>query len=374
MSAAQHFADTVIVPDARAWERAGQVPRSALRAAADAGLTGLLVAPEHGGVAISKPAFMRVLATLAAADMATTFVLVVHNNLAQAVSTRAPVALRRRWLPDMLAGSAQGAFLLTEPDAGSDAAAIRTRAVRDGSGWRIDGAKAWVTAGTSADLLSVYVQTDPDAGARGIAAFLLAADTPGIRRLPAYDMLGGHALGAAGFEFDGVAVSADELMVAPGEGFGAAMAGIDLARAGVAAMCCGMLDASLGLALARAGERHAFGRPLADFQGLQWQLADVATDLEAARLLVAAAADALQGGRPATLPAAHAKKFATRVALNGISTCMQVLGASGLRHDTALPRHLTGARIAQYLDGTTEIQNVVISRALFGRPRAPAGD
>ncbi|MEM8768009.1 MAG: acyl-CoA dehydrogenase family protein [Pseudomonadota bacterium] len=363
---ARSFAKQVAAPNAAAWEAERQLPRTILKAAAEKGLTGLLV-PEHlGGKAHSATALAQILEALASVDLALAFSLVVHNNHMGAIARFGSPALQERYLPELMTVERLGAFLLTEPEGGSDAAAIRTRAENTANGWRISGRKAWVTNGTEADLLSVYAQTDPAAGWRGIAAFLVEADTPGVIREDAYDLVGGHALGACGFRFEDCLVPAENLLVPPGEGFKAAMAGIDLARAGVAAMCTGMLAASLAIAVDYLANRDAFGARLSTRQGLQWQLADVATDLEAMRLLTYAATAALDAERFAAIAAAHAKKFATRAALSGVSTCMQALGANGLKQEYPLARHLAGAKIAQYLDGTTEIQNIVISRDLFG--------
>lgn len=365
LDAAAAFAREVVAPGAARWERDRAVPPGVLRDAASRGLCALLVAREDGGAALGCRDTARVMEILSGACMAFAFGLVVHNNLAGAISRLGTREQKARYLPPMLAGRLVGAFLLTEPDAGSDAAAIATRATRDGNGWVLDGAKAWCSNATTAGVLSVYAQTEPGAGARGIASFLVDADAPGVTREPAYEMLGGHALGAGGFRFDACRVGADAVLAPPGEGFRAAMAGIDLARAVLAAMCCGILDAGLAHALAYARGREMFGRTTADFQGVQWMLADVATDLEAARLLAGAAAGALDAGERATVAAAHAKKFASRAALRGLAECMQVMGAAGLRHDHPLARHLACAKIAAYLDGATEIQNVVIARALL---------
>lgn len=362
---ASSFADGVAVAQAAGWEAARALPRAVLKDAAKQGLTGLLVPEALGGKAHSATALAQVLEALAAADLALAFSLVVHNNHMSSIARYGSEALQGRYLRELMTVERLGAFLLTEPEGGSDAAAIRTRAELTEGGWRLSGRKAWVTNGTDADLLSVYAQTDPAAGWRGIAAFLVEADTPGVIRESAYELVGGHALGACGFRFEDCLIPTENLLVAPGEGFKAAMAGIDLARAGVAAMCTGMLEASLAIAVDYVSHREAFGAPLATRQGLQWQLADVATDLEATRLLTYAATAALDAERSAAVVAAHAKKFATRAALSGVSTCMQALGANGLKQTYPLARHLTGAKIAQYLDGTTEIQNVVISRDLF---------
>ncbi|MEZ5261629.1 MAG: acyl-CoA dehydrogenase family protein [Acidimicrobiales bacterium] len=364
---ARSFARDVVAPNAATWELERALPRQAVRDACEAGLGGLLVPTGLGGAGLGTAAVADVLATLAAADLAFTFVLVVHNNLAGSIARRG-TERQRELLGPMIAGERLGAFLLTEPQGGSDAANIGTTARRDGDGWVLDGAKAWITAATHADVLATYAQTEPGSGARGIAAFLVDAATEGVDRTEPYAMLGGHAMGAGGFTFDGAAVDGDALYVPPGEGFRAAMEGIDAARAIVAAMCCAMLQTALDAAVAHTSGRAAFGRTIADFQGVQWTLADVATDLAAARHLARDAAEAVELRRgDAPVAAAHAKKFATRVAMVGITACMQVMGADGLRHDHPLARHLAGVKIAQYLDGATEIQNVVIARHLFGR-------
>jgi alkylation response protein AidB-like acyl-CoA dehydrogenase len=180
-------------------------------------------------------------------------------------------------------------------------------------------------------------------------------------------MLGGHALGACGFTFEGVRVADDAMFLAPEQAFKGAMNGINIARIAVGAMCCGMMQRSLETALEATRARPAFGGHVADFQGVQWMLADMATDLEAARLLTYRAAELFDAGADATLAAAHAKKFATRAALRRIAEAMQVMGAIGFRHDAGHPlaRHLACAKMAEWLDGATEIQNVVIARALL---------
>ena len=367
---AQSFASQHVVANAQAWERERRLPREMFLAAAEAGLCGLVVARALGGHGLGVAAMARVVEVLAAADMAFTFAIVVHNNLAGNIARNGSDEQRARYLPDLLAGRRIGAFLLTEPKGGSDAAAIECSALSDGDDWRLHGEKAWVTNAATADVLSVYAQSDAAKGWRGIACFLIPADADGVERLPAYELLGGHALGAGGFRFENARVPARDVLLGPGQGFKAAMAGIDFARVNVAAMCCGMLQSGLDAAFKRMAGREAFARRLSDFQGLQWQLADVATDLQASRLLAYDAARALDAGEPATLAAAHAKKFATRVALPGLSQCMQAMGAEGLKQDHPLARHLAAAKIAQYLDGTTEIQNVVIARELakqYGR-------
>ncbi|MEX2480524.1 MAG: acyl-CoA dehydrogenase family protein [Gammaproteobacteria bacterium] len=364
LAAAAAFARTTIAPAAEGWHDAGSVPRAFFERAAAAGLAGLVVPASDGGRGLGVAGFAAVLAVLARECMASTFALVVHNNLAAAIARHGSPAQRARYLEDMLEGRAVGAFLLTEPGVGSDAQAITTRAERTADGWVLNGAKAWISNAVLADVLCVYAQTEPGSGARGIACFLVDASSPGVQRLPAYALLGGQALGTGGFEFHDCRLGDEAVLHRPGVAFRAALGGIDVARLAVAAMCCGMLERALEVALDYTAARPAFGGSIGDFQGIQWKLADCATDLEAARALTARATSVADSGAPATLLAAQAKKFASEVAFRQIANCMQVMGAAGLGRNYPLVRQLAAAKIAQYLDGATEVQNVVIARAL----------
>lgn len=359
---AADFTNSRVARQAEAWELDRAMPEPTLRQAIAEGFGGLLVSAQLGGHGASFTDAARILETIAGGDLAFAFSLVVHNNLAANLARNGTSEQRSRFLRRMLAGETLGAFCLTEPGAGTDAAAIATRARREASGWVLNGAKAWVTNAVAADLFCVYAQTDPAAGSAGIAAFLVERSTPGLTVEPPYTMLGAHAMGTSGAFLNDVRLGEDMLLLPPGRGFKGAMAGIDLARVLLSAMTCGILERAFNEALAYAAGRQAFGRPVIEYQGLQWKLAEVATDLEAARLLTYRAAKLLDEGAPATLAAAHAKKFSTRAALAGVSACMQSMGAVGLRSDRPLARHLAAAKVAEYLDGTTEVQNIVIAR------------
>lgn len=364
------FGAEVIEPGAESWDAAGSVPREFFQHAASRGLCRLLVPTPLGGLGLDLGRLVPVLAALAQHCMASTFALVVHNNLAGAIARYGSDAQQARYLEPLMRGEKIGAFLLTEPGAGSDAAAITTTATAIDNGWLIAGEKAWISNAQHADVLSVYARTDVADGARGIAGFLLDADLPGSSRTPGYALLGGHALGTGGFSFADVKLGADAVLHAPGTAFAAAMRGIDIARVGVAAMCTGTLARSLDVALEYTAARPAFGQRVGDFQGVEWMLAECATDLEAARALTARAAGLIDRGEAgASVAAAHAKKFASRAAFTRIADCMQVMGAAGLSRDYPLARHLAAAKMAQFLDGATEIQNVVIARGLKQTPR-----
>ena len=363
---ASAFAREQVVPEAEAWERKRKMPVETLRSAA-AQFGGLLVPRDKGGSGASVTAASRVLEEIAKADLAFAFSLVVQFNMTGTVAKAGTENQRRRFLPDLLEGKRICAFCLTEPEAGTDAAALTTQARAQGDDWRLDGEKAWVTNGVAADLLCIFAQAEGEPGPRNIAAYLVEGDNPGLERFPAYELMGGHAMGTSGLRLRGCEISGADRLFEPGAGFRAAMAGINLARVLLSAMCCGILEAGLDTALAYTGKRKAFGKPIIAFQGLQFELAEVATRLEAARLLTYSAAAALDRGEQASVPAAHAKKFATRAAFDGLADAMQAMGGNGFKRDHPLARQLANAKMAQYLDGTTEVQNVVIGRALAER-------
>ena len=251
LEAAREFAAGYLEKHAADWELSRSMAKEFFLAASDAGLCGLLVRPNQGGKGIGFTTLLQVVETLAYVDFASTFALIVHNNHVRAIGTTGTVEQIQEWLPEMIAGKRIGAFLLTEPQGGSDAAAIRTNALMDGTGFVLNGEKAWVTNSTHADLLNVFAQTNPGSGASGIASFQVPADSAGVTRIPPYDMLGGYAIGAGGFRFENVRVEADQVLVPPGQGFKVAMSGIDIARTVVAGMCCGMLESSIDCVMPR---------------------------------------------------------------------------------------------------------------------------
>lgn len=364
VDAAQKFTAEHVTPNAGDWERDRIYPRDAQLAAAARGLGGVLVPQADGGQGASFSAACRVFEELAYGCMAFTFSMVVHNNFALSLASNGSDALKRKFLPDLIACRKIGAFLLTEPGMGSDAQAVACMARPDGDGWVLDGEKAWISSASHAGVLSIYAQTDPAKGWRGIMCFMIEAERAGVHRVGPYAMAGGHALGTGGFRFEGVRLTQDDVLIPQEAAFKAAMGGIDSARFFVAAMCTGMLRAALDRSLEYVAERPAFGKTVGDFQGIQWMLADVATDLEATRLLTYSAASRWDAGLNASMEAAHAKKFATRAALTRLADCMQVMGANGFMVEEVAARHFACAKMAQYMDGTTEIQNVVIARGL----------
>ena len=358
------FASEHLQPNAEHWEQTRQQPEKTLRMAISQ-FAGVLIPRDLGGNGGSAATISRVYEELAKVDIGFTGALAVHNNVTVAASLIEDTSLHDRYLNKLMSGEAIGAFLLTEPGVGSDATAIEMSALEKNGKYIINGSKAWVTNGVNADLLAVFAQTIPGSSAKGIAGFAIEADTPGVSAKPAYNMLGSHAMGVNELTFSNCTADAESMAFAPGAGFKAAMYGINVARFGVAAMCNGALEGGLNTAVEYARERETFGRPIIKHQGLQWQLAEVTTQLEASRMLTYRVAEIMDNGRNATVMAAHAKKFATRAAFEGLSTAMQIMGANGLLRENSLARQMSGARVAYYMDGTTEIQNVVIGRSLL---------
>jgi alkylation response protein AidB-like acyl-CoA dehydrogenase len=361
------FGRRVVALAADGWDVAGNgLPRPVVLEWAALGLNGLQVSAAQGGGGAGFYGKLAVAEALAATCFASAFAL---NNMQSFVTRMAwegsPDQVAR-YLPRLVAGELVCAPSLTEPGAGSDLAAITTRATKVAGGWRLDGEKAWVTNGMIADLLILYAQTEPGAGLRGIASFIVDTHAPGIERVPEA-LIGGGAIGAARVILRDVHVADADLFAPAGLAFKRGLSGITAARVVVPAMICATVESALRLALGYAEGREAFGRPLSGHQGLRWQLVDVATELEAARLLVRRAAERIETGADPQVDAAFAKKYAAEMAARAIPACMQVMGATGLRREHPFGQHMVAARIAAYVDGTTEIQNERIGVALARR-------
>jgi alkylation response protein AidB-like acyl-CoA dehydrogenase len=364
VEAARDFVASHVTPNVRAWDGAQADSRAVLPAAAAAGLLGLEVPVAHGGLGLSFGCKRQVAEILAGADFGLAMSVINTHNVANHLARRAVPDVARRLVPALLSGQRTGCTALTEPDAGSDFSAITTLARKAGDGWQLDGRKAWIVNGTHADVVVVYAQTDPGSGARGIAAFVVDGSRGGFVREAAADSTAARAIDAGGFALQGYRAGADELLHPPGEAFKAALGSINGARTYVAAMCCGMVQASLRVASAYGARRHTFGKPLHEHQGWRWSLADAAIDLAAARLMVDAAAALIDDGGDAQTAAAQAKVFATRMAGRHIAALMHAMGAEGLREQHPLLRHLVAAQVATLTDGSTEMLLDRVARGL----------
>ncbi len=363
---AREFSRRVVAPQAAEWDRQRCHPTGALREACREGLAGIELSPQWGGSGLRYSAKMRVVEEMAKDDFGFPFSLVNHHN-ALVRASNAGDAVARRLVPPMLCGELIGCAAYTEPGHGSDLSRLATTALRAEGGWRLNGAKAWITNAAVADVMLTLAQTDPAAGARGIAAFVVESSQPGFEREPAFALQGSHAIGAGGFRLRDCFVPDEAVLDPPGEAFRRSLQGINGARCYVAAMCAGMLESAIAVAVRYASERRAFGRPIVEFQGLRWSLVDAANDLAALRLLCYRAARLIDAGQDAEEAAAAAKKFAGDKTLQHLAACVQALGANGLRPDYPLMRHLVACKTACFTDGTTEMMNERLGKLLVRR-------
>ncbi len=356
LARAADFAREVVAPGAARWEAERRIAREAIEAAAVVGLTGVEVPPDWGGLGFGYGVKARLAEVLGAADFAFTMSLINTHNVAAKLAREAPAALAQRFVPDLLAGRRLGCTALTERSAGSDFGAIRTEATRVAQGWRIDGAKAWITNAAEADVIVLYAQTEVGSGSRGIACFVIDGRREGFVREPAYALAGQHAIGTGGFLLEGYLAQDDEMLQPAGKAFKSALLSINGARTYIAAMCNGMVGEALRVALAHGDARSSFGRPLAGHQGWRWRLAEASTALAAGRLLVAEATRRIEAGEDAQLAAAQAKLYCARMAERHLAALTQAMGAEGLRQEHPFGRHLAGARVAAFVDGSSEMQ------------------
>lgn len=367
---AADFARDVVAVQAPRWERERRIGREAVDEAARLGLTRLEVPQDWGGLGMPFSCKARMADLLGAADFAFTMSLINTQNIAVKLAREARPEVARRYVPGLMEGRLIGCTALTEPGAGSDFAAIRTRAVRTPQGWRIDGEKAWITNAAEADVAVLYAQTEPGSGGRGIAGFVVDAQRAGFVRLPAFQLAGQHAIGTGGFRLEGYLAHDDEMLQPPGLAFKAALSSINGARTYIAAMCCGMTGEALRVASEYGERRSSFGQPLAGHQGWRWRLAEADSELAACRLMVERAAALIDAGEDAQLAAAQAKLLSTRMAERQLHALSQAMGAEGLREHHPFGRHLIGARVANFVDGSTEM---LLERIAAVRRRGAAG-
>jgi alkylation response protein AidB-like acyl-CoA dehydrogenase len=363
---AERFADAFIKPNAGEWERRRQpgLPPDVVAAWTETGLLNACVPQSFGGGGASFLAKVGIVEVIARQCLVSSFALVNVLNGPLRLVQNGTDDQRARYLPGLMRGDAIIGLALTEPQSGSDFAATATRAERVEGGWKLTGRKAWVTHATIATLGIVYAQTDPALRAKGIAAFLVDLRGEGCTIPAPYALETGSVAGVCDLVFEDCFVPDADVFLHPGEAFAKALGSINAARTHVAAMCCGMVGESLAVATDYARERKAFGKPIVEHQGLRWKLADIAADLEAARLLTYRSADLVEQGGDAMAAAAIAKKVAVEMAARCLPECMQALGANGLRSDYPIARHLLAAKIAAFVDGTNEIQRERIGRLL----------
>lgn len=343
----------------------GRYPRDLVTEAAALGLLGVTLPAEAGGAGRDYVSYACALEEIAAASATVAVILVVHNSLVvEPIFEFGTPGQRQHWLPGLVRGERIGAFALTETQSGSDAAAQKTLAVADGGGYRLRGEKVWVTSGALADVAIVFAATRPADRGRGLTAFLVPLDAGGVGRSPSPDSLGVRGLACVTLTLDDVWVAEDAVLGAVNEGFALAKRALDGGRVAIAAQALGVGRAALEEAIAYSQRREAFGHPISVFQAIQFQLADRATDLEAARMLTWKAADARDRSAQATVEAAMAKLHASEAAHLAADRAMQILASEGYRRGSTIERLFRDIRAAEIYQGTSEVQRLIIARSI----------
>lgn len=363
--AAREFAQERLAPGAAARDRAHQFPREELAEMGALGFLGMLVPEAHGGSETGMIAYALALEEIAAADGACSTIMSVHSSVGCVPILRFGTDEQKaRFLPQMAAGQWIGGFALTEPGAGSDASALKTRARREGDVYVIDGAKQFITSGQNGKVVIVFAVTDPAAGKKGISAFIVPTDTPGYQVVSVEHKLGQHSSDTCALAFTDMRVPAENLLGAEGEGYKIALSNLEGGRIGIAAQAVGMARGAYEAALAYARERVTFGKPIAEHQAIAFKLADMAVQIDAARLMVLRAASLREAGKPCLREASMAKLFASEMAEKVCSDAIQIHGGYGYLADYPVERIYRDVRVCQIYEGTSEVQRLVIARGL----------
>ena len=362
---ARDFARQRLLPNAARWDRDSHFPAAELAEMGQLGLYGMTVPEAWGGSETGYVAFALAIEEIAAGDGACSTILSVNNSVVCGpLLNYGSDYLKERYLRPLASGAMLGCFCLTEPQAGSDAAALKTRARRDGNDYIISGSKQFITSGREAQLAIVFAVTDAAAGKRGISAFAVPTDNPGYQVTAIEEKMGQHASDTAQIVFDDCRIPADHLIGREGEGYRIALSNLESGRIGIAAQCVGMARAAYQAALGYARERESFGRPIVEHQAVAFRLADMATQLEAAHQLVLHAARLRDAGEPCLKEASMAKLFASEAAERICSDAIQVHGGYGYLRDFPVERIFRDVRIAQIYEGTSDIQRIVIARSI----------
>jgi len=366
---ARDFAQRRILPEAARIDREGIFPSDIMKELANLGLMGVAVPEQLGGVNAGPVAYVLAMMEIARACASTAVTMSVTNMVAEVISKFGTEAQRERYVPRLCSGEYQaGSFALSESGAGSDPGGLRTTARRDGDSWVLNGEKMWITSGDKAGVIVVWARTgapDTHPGTRGISCFLVEPGTPGFSVGKHEDKMGIRGSTTVSLLFDECRIPASALLGEENRGFRIAMMALDGGRLGIASQSIGIATASLEETIAYVKERKQFGRPIADFQAIQWQLADSRTEIDAARMLTLRAAWLKENGRPFSAEASMAKVFASETAVRVCNRCVQMHGGYGFTKEYGVERHLRDCRVTTIYEGTSEIQRTVISRALL---------
>jgi alkylation response protein AidB-like acyl-CoA dehydrogenase len=363
---AARFADREVAPHAAAWDRAESVDRTIVKRLGDVGYLGLTIPEQYGGSGGSYVAYALVLEELGRADSSVRGIVSVSLGLvAASIASWGSPQQKEYWLPRLCSGEALGCFALTEPDTGTDAANLKSRAVRDGDEWVLSGSKMFITNGTWAEVGLVFARTDGP-GSRGISAFLVPLDAEGVTRREIHGKLGLRGQATAELVFGGVRVPETAMLGPQGRGFAVAMSALAKGRVSVAAGCVGIAEAALRLAVRHSTERIQFGKPIAHRQLVQELIADIATDVDAARLLVWRAADLIDRGERFARESSMAKLFASEAAVRAANNALQVFGGYGYIDEYPVGKLVRDARVMTLYEGTSQLQKLLIGRAHTG--------
>jgi butyryl-CoA dehydrogenase len=372
----ERFAADRVAPEAARIDEESAFPRALVQEAAKLGLMGVTIPTNWGGAGRDHVSYALAIEALAGASAVMAVIAAVNNSLvAEPLAEFGSDTQKQMWLRRLAAGDALGAFALSEEHAGSDAANQQTVARLDEQGYVINGRKVWVANAEAAELVILFAATQPGLRGRGVSAFLVPMDTPGIARAAAANSLGVRGLGCMDLELTDVRVDADALLGTPGDGFRIAMWALDGGRVAIAAQAIGIGTAALYEALRHAKTREAFGQPIGNYQAIQWMLADIATDLDAARLLTLKAADSVgrspksaaaqMASSPKTLDASMAKLFASEAGHRAADKAMQILASKGYRRGSVVERLLRDVRATEIYQGTSEVQRMVIAEHIL---------
>jgi butyryl-CoA dehydrogenase len=364
---ARDFTDKEIVPVARDNDRNEHFDTDLVKRLGDMGYLGPIVAEEYGGRGLDYRTYALIVEEIGRGDSSARTVVSVQTSLVcSSIQRWGSEEQKHQWLPRLCTGEILGCFGLTEPDTGSDAANLRTRAEKTSDGWKITGAKQWISMGNYAKVAMIFAQTDPEKKHRGLACFLVPTDSPGFSSNSVHGKLGLRASDTAELQLDGVEVGDDALLGEVGEGFKVAMSALDSGRYSVAAGCVGICQGCVDASVSYSKERKQFDRPIAAFQLVQEMISDMTVDTHAARALVWRAGWLKDSGKPSTTETSMAKLFATEAAVRSANLAIQVHGGSGYVDDYPVERYLRDARVTTLYEGTSQIQKLIIGRAMTG--------
>lgn len=362
---ARAFAQAELAPHAEAWDREHRFPKEAIAQLGELGFMGMVVPEEWGGAGMDNVSYALALEEIAAGCGAVSTIMSVHNSVGcMPILKFGTDAQKEQWLKPLAAGNMLGAFCLTEPQAGSDAADLKTRAVRDGDHWVLNGTKMFITSGQNADVAIVFAVTDPAAGKKGISAFIVPTATPGWEVVRVEQKLGQHASDTCQIAFNDLRIPHDLMLGKEGEGYRIALANLEGGRIGIAMQSVGMARAAYEFAREYAKERKTFGKPIIDHQAVAFRLADMKVKIEAARHLVLEAARLRDAGEPCLTEACMAKLYASEMAEQVCSAAIQTLGGYGYVADYPVERIYRDVRVCQIYEGTSDVQRMVIARAI----------